>query len=217
MKVKEIYPGLYLYLFPNQYELCSTFGRLQEFYESPIRKIRGKYFTYEQFIDAYAYLNKKIKFTYFGDWDGFNVPGNIVYNFFKKFSKDFTQKEKQLLNRLEIYNYLKKDNFYIIGVVKGNKETIKHEVAHGLFYLNKDYRKEMLKLIDEMPESMKTEAKIFLLNIKYCRAVLKDEIQAYFATGISKNMVSNWYKIIYYGYINKFKKVFENYSKEIKL
>ena len=41
MKIKEIYhPNLFLYTFPNQYELASTFIRLQEFYESPYKQIR---------------------------------------------------------------------------------------------------------------------------------------------------------------------------------
>ncbi len=97
MKVKPIYPNLYLYTFPNQYELASTFIRLQEFYESPYKEIKGKYFTSENFMDLYAKDQKDNKFTYFDDWNGFNIPGDIVLKFAQLFQNDLTKKEKKLL------------------------------------------------------------------------------------------------------------------------
>ena len=81
MKCKEIYPNLFLFTFPNQYELASTFIRLQEFYESPYKEIKGQYFTLEKYMDRYAKDQEDNKFTYFEDWNGFNVPGNIVLKF----------------------------------------------------------------------------------------------------------------------------------------
>ncbi len=217
MKVKEIYPDLFLYTFPNEYELASTFFRLQEFYESPNRAIRKKYFTYEQAIDAYTYLDlkdkKKAKFTYFDDWNGFNVPGDVIDSFYATFELNFTDKEFKLINKLR--NTIA-DNFYIIGVVEKDKSTMKHEVAHGLYYLNKEYKKEMNKLLKRMPKGMKKMAKKYLLSIGYCNAVIKDELHAYFSTGIRRGMICIWHHIVYQSYIRKFKKVFKKYSKDIK-
>lgn len=215
MKVKEIYPGLYLYTFPNQFELCSTFFRLQEFYESPIKQVRGKYFTLEDAITYYAYDNKeKPEFTYYKDWAGFNVPGNIADKFFYKFGTDMTCKEGALFDEvIDCYG----ENFYLIGVEEGDEHCMKHEVAHGFYYLNKAYKKDMNKLFKALPKRIKDRMKQKLLSIGYCRQVVKDETQAYLATGVRKGMVSILDKIIYYKLINKFKTTFERYYKEIKL
>lgn len=213
MKVKEIYKGLYLYTFPNQFELCSTFFRLQEFYESPIKQIRGKYFTYEDAITYYAYDQKENpEFTYFSDWAGFNVPGNVVDRFYFLFGQDMTNKEKQLLDDID---YTQEKKFYLIGIVEGDEETIKHEIAHGLYYLNRKYKKEMNKLIKELPKRLKDRVKKELLKLGYCKQVVKDETQAYFSTGIRRGMVSVLDYIIYFGKIRAFKKTFKKYYEEI--
>ncbi len=144
MKIKEIYPNLFLYTFPNQYEMGSTFVRLQEFYESPYKDIKGRYFTLENFMDLYVKDNDN-KFTYFEDWNGFNIPGHIVDYFDLQFNFDFTTKEFKLFEELDdAFATDDVKDFYIIGVVEKDKEIIKHEVAHGLYYLNKNIKKKCL-------------------------------------------------------------------------
>ena len=44
-----VLPNVYVLNFDTQYELCMSFVRMQEFYESP--KFRGKTFELEEFID----------------------------------------------------------------------------------------------------------------------------------------------------------------------
>lgn len=214
MKVKPIYPNLYLYTFPNQYELCSTFIRLQEYYESPYKEIRRKYFRLDQYMDLYAKDQEGNKFTYFEDWNGFNVPGHIVDLFMRVFSSDLSKRELTLLNQLPD---LCDEKYYVIGTVEGEIDTIKHEVAHGLYYLNKEYKKKMNKLINNMPIPLRKKAEKSLIELGYCKAVLKDELQAYFATGIDKGIIPDWYKVIYCNYITKIKKVFKEHSHFIVL
>lgn len=218
MRVKQIYKGLYLYTFSNQFELCSTFFRLQEFYESPMKKLRGNYFTYEQAIDSYAYLELKdkngAKFTYFEDWNGFNVPGNAVREFNCLFEGDITKKENKMLEKID---YLKTPEFYIIGAVDKDISCIKHEIGHGLYYLNPKYRTEMVTLVNDMPKGMRKMAENHLLDIGYAKTVLEDELHAYFSTGIRKGMICIWHHIVYQRYIQKFRKVFKRYYKEVKM
>ena len=64
----------------SQYDLAMTFIRIQEFYESPFREIRGHDFILEKYMDRYA--KEYGNFTYTTDWNGFNVPGDIVRKFF---------------------------------------------------------------------------------------------------------------------------------------
>jgi len=215
LKIKEIYPKLYHIEFPNQYLETATFLRIQEFYESSFPEIRGHYFTLEQYMDRYAKF--KGNFTYTTDWSGFNVPGDIFYEFEKLFklvhSEPLLEKEKELLSKLETavghINWILGD-FYIIATHIGNQSDLKHEVAHGLFYLNYAYRKEMLALIRKNKDKFKP-LKQTLKNMGYASKVVKDEIQAYLSTGCEKafKKLGNPYK-------KEFKQIFNKYYKEIK-
>jgi hypothetical protein len=185
--IKQIFPRLFHIEFPNQYIITSTFMRMQEFYESPYENIKGNYFSLEEFMDTYA--EHQGNFTYTTDWNGFNVPGNIVVEFFEVFGYRMLNKEIKFLNLLRD-NIDKKflttnKKFYLIGSVANNKVTMNHEIAHGLFYLNEDYRKETLKLNAEKDLA---GYKKDLLNMGYCEEVLDDEIQAFFATSDEQHM-----------------------------
>jgi hypothetical protein len=191
---KEVYPNIFSLRFNNQYETCSTFLRLQEFYESPFKEIKGHVFTLETYMDRYA--KDKGNFTYTSDWGGFNVPGHIVQKFFKDYrdaSEPFLNKEYYLHEILEDQIYGDK-KFYVIGHYEKDNlpdwtkeedfhSTLAHELAHGLFYLNPKYKKTCLSLIEALPEKIKSKMSDKLLNTGgYCKAVLKDEFQAYLST-----------------------------------
>ncbi len=210
MQIKEIYPNLFLYSFPNQYELTSTFIRLQEFYESQYKEIKGQFFTVEKYMDRYTKDQKDNKFTYFEDWNGFNIPGNIMNRFYHIFGSDMSKKEYDIFDAL---GHMGNEKYYVIGVVdKDDDNTIEHEVAHALYYLNKDYRKEISKLIKNMPIPLRSQAEKHLKSIGYCKTVIKDELQAYFATGLDKQMIPIWCRVIYCRYIKQIKRLFKIYG-----
>src|SRR5437667_5675479 len=125
MKVVNTFPGIYHFQAKDQYELTSTFIRLQEFYESPYKEIRGQYFELDTFFDIYA--KKMGNMTYFTDWNGFNVPGHIIDDFCCLFLSydNFRQKEKRFY-RLSCDNTTK--SYYIIGTWR--KGDIDHELCH---------------------------------------------------------------------------------------
>lgn len=58
---------------------------------------------------------------------------------------------------------------------------MRHEIAHGMWYLNSKYQKKQQKNVDiinrEYPEFGAT-----LLQMGYCKEVINDELQAYFST-----------------------------------
>ena len=102
MRLEILGDNIYHFVYPNQYLLCSTHIRLQEFFESPFKEIKGKYFTLEQYMDRYAaeYGN----FTYFSEWHGMNVPGHVFMKWYHCCVEksglgtvDFSDKEFQLI------------------------------------------------------------------------------------------------------------------------
>lgn len=173
MKLKQLYPRIYFLKFKNQYAATMSMIRFQEFYESPYPKIRGKYFELEQYMDAYA--KAMGNFTYCSDWNGFNVPSHVLKKFIEMYGEDLRDKELAVLDKID---YLFPDGpFYLI--TGHDDSVIVHEVAHGLFYVNKEYKKRVLALIKTMPETFVSRFKDGLKKQGYCKQVYLDEMQAY--------------------------------------
>jgi hypothetical protein len=191
--------------FDSRYQVTSTFMRLQEFNESPSKKIRGKYFTLEQFMDEYAFMTGD--FTYCSDWSGFNVPGKVYQKFIKMFSLDLLDKEKKMIALVEKVIKHGEDDFYLIGTFED--EDIIHEEAHAYFSLSPAYRKTMRKLVKNYKR--KNEVAKWIRDMGYDKSVVVDEIQAYLATSDRETLSEYDFKKSWY-----IPKVFSNYFNEFK-
>lgn len=188
MQINEIRPGIFHIVAPTQYILTMSFMRLQEFYESPYPEIRGRLFSIEQYMDLYA--ERTGNFTYLTDWSGFNIPGNVVtefYNMYAHLTSDLALNHKErLLMKLLWPMTRSKKKFYVIGTYQKGKRrmseasTVRHEIAHGYFYLNETYRNEMSALVSQFKFKQKFGKDI--LKLGYNKSVLVDEIQAYLST-----------------------------------
>lgn len=183
--LKKLSPQIYCVVVSNLKLLAQTFVRLQEFYESPFKDVRGKHFTLDQFKKLYS--KNGGGFTYYEDWAGFNIPGHVVRNFFRIF-KDLSQKEIRIKNLLK--DALSADGrFYVIGIPKlKNKEIVNHELSHAMFYTVPAFRKQMTKVALRMPETVKRDVFRKLKEMGYSNNVKIDEFQAYMATGNLANL-----------------------------
>lgn len=185
---KEIEKRIFLLNFHNEYDMCMHFLRYQEFYESPNPDFRGKQFTILEFMRWYSKKYGKGAFTYPVDWAGFNIPAHIVtdiWNIVGLYDRNpYDENMWDVFSKcLEKYPDKK---FYIIGASNGNKGTIKHEVAHGLFYVNDEYKKEVTKLVKALPIAHRKKFNKFLKDTGYASKVFVDETQAYMVAGISE-------------------------------
>jgi hypothetical protein len=200
-----VLPGVYVIEYDTQYELCMSFVRLQEFYESQSPKIRGKYFTLEEFIDYWAKEFGNGSFDYPIRWNGFNLTSEIIdkwqenvveYRFGPNgyypvfLDWKIRARERKLLEAIqdirEQDEYFGK-KYYVIGThteksKKYSEEVISHECAHALYYLYPEYKKEANKLIEKVSERDTNSALKKLIKSGYAKKVLKDEMQAYFST-----------------------------------
>src|SRR5687767_6039954 len=93
MTRQQIADGIFVVRFQSQYELASTFLRVQEHYESP--RFRNRVFSLEQFMDWYA--RRYGAFTYYEDWAGFNVPSTALAAFYQGKFDPLLRKEQRLL------------------------------------------------------------------------------------------------------------------------
>lgn len=135
---------------------------------------------------------------YVNDWSGFNFPFSVAKDCYAMLfeSSLFKSQFNQSPNPLTIYDKLfldiieyiervmgKNQKAYIIGARKFISPTMRHEVFHGLYYLNDKYRKSIDKLINAMPRSLYAKYKKNLKNMGYRDGVINDEIQSYLGTG----------------------------------
>lgn len=176
MEIKRDDHNIVMFKAKNRYELCSTFWRLQEFYESP--EFRGRFFEIEEYMDWYA--DKYGNFTYFSDWSGFNVPGTVAQDFFQSVPYELFEKEKAFFKQLKPY-FEKNERFYIIGVF-ADDAVVDHEYSHAFYHIFNDYAVAADKMIMELPEKFRNQIYENLKEKGYHPSVYKDEAIAYLST-----------------------------------
>ena len=214
-KVSQPIPNCLLLSFDKQKHLALTFCRVQEFYESPKKELNGKYFSFDEFVDII--MDDEGYIDYFNFWSGFNIPGN-VFEKWKEIIGDnpLSDYECDLWSIINFSN-IDKNNYYIIGALKKDKDVIEHEIAHALYYMNADYKSEMDMLTESFLKENKKEFNKFVKELKklgYCEYVTNDEIQAYMASSTKNELVDD-FKLNYDDLntlIKKYNKVLRKYN-----
>lgn len=182
LKASLIHSQIVHVKYKNQYDLASSFMRIQEFYESPIEGIKDCPFALETFMDKYA--KEYGVFDYFEKWSGFNVPSDILKDFIET-QGIFYAKEIRLINYIKSLVDWDKP-FYVIGTFQD--VDIDHELAHAFYYISKDYKKKMKKLLNEIPKSDMSGLMNNLQETRYHPSVYLDEIQAYISSCSDSSM-----------------------------
>lgn len=182
----EIHPHVFLLSFDSLFQLGMTFLRYSESVENTFFK--NKNFTILEFMDWYVHNNTKkcSTFSFTSDFVGYNLHGSQIGRVFRKKINDWNKYDELMFH---VYSGIKQkygSNFYLIGTKKGDKNTFKHEFAHALWEIDKGYNKNMGKLMKKLPQQVIKLMQKWLLKNIYERCVHKTEIQAYFATGLTK-------------------------------
>jgi hypothetical protein len=164
--------------------MAMHFLRYQEHYESPSNRFRNKAFTWIDFMEWYSKKFGKGSFTYPIDWGGFNIPSWVIKYVHQLGISDPNRYDKEML---QIWNKCAMrypdESFYIIGAV-GEKGALQHEIAHGFFYTQPEYKKRATKLVKALPKNLRKKMNTYLKKVGYTAGVYIDETQAYMATGM---------------------------------
>ena len=212
--VKEIKPRIYCVLVDDDYDRAMLFCRYQEFYESPYKNFRGKPFTWMEYMRFYKTAWKKRTFTYPDDWSGYNIPSNIVEKANDVFYKETEYDE--IMNDIYFHCAIDSQNkndgtrcdWYLIGASSKDLKTLDHEIAHGLYFTNKDYKKDCKRLIDSIKPTHYDKLKKKLIKMGYVndKKIIDDEIQAFMSTGLYNGLNTKELKKYESGFIKNFKK-----------
>jgi hypothetical protein len=159
-------------------------------------------------------------FTYTFDWGGFNIPLKTAWDCYEKlreYESPYDEVMDKIVGTIELKMFYKKNtrnwNAYIIGADSTDSDTFEHEICHGLYATNKEYK----LLVDEVTETISTKDyltfKNNLIKMGYTDGVIDDEIQAYLSTnyeytkfskGVSKKVCKQLHK--------QYKAIFERYE-----
>lgn len=201
-RIKEVKPNIFAVIVKDRYDRAMLFCRVQEYYESPNPKFRGKNFSIWDYMKWYNDKYGK-GFSYGADWSGFNIPWKIINECICKLNK-FESPYDHTMNEISYEISKRSTNGYVIacGDVKG--DTFKHEICHGLYYADKEYRKRVDNITKQLPKNHYNIFKKNLLEMGYTTKVVDDEIQAYlqygyenksFSKGISLKDVTKYSKL----------------------
>jgi len=169
---REPVNGIFHLRFQNQYDMNSTLLRIQEFSDSV--KFKGKTFSLEEYMDWYAH--KYGKFDYLETVFGFNIPGVNLEPFYDGRFDPLSKKE---LGILEIFQK-ERDNledFLIITTFR--EQELSHELAHGLFYLDKNYSNEVREIVRQINPRTRKRINTKLKSLDYHPSIWADETNAY--------------------------------------
>lgn len=193
VKLREINEGIFVLDFKRHYDLAMHFLRVQETYESANPLFRNRSFTLVDFMDWYIHKYKRGGFSYPFDWGGFNVPSTIMDMVYGKESLSSARvrdwnKYDDYMSKLHLKLSSEASRYYLVGISEGNEETLSHELAHGLYFTNPQYRREANGLVSNLPKSVRKRMNAYLTGLGYARNVLVDETQAYLATGLTQSL-----------------------------
>ena len=174
MTLTEVLPQVYWIAFPDSQSAARCFMRFQEHYESP--EFRNKIFSHSKYRKWYAKTNEKKTCTYHNDWNGFNIPSYALLPFYSGAFNPLTRAEQDLLALL----MYKTGKYYVIASAESDKETLKHEMMHGLYYTNRQYQVEVDKKLQKSALLPMLE-KVFR-KLGYHPDVYIDEANAYLVT-----------------------------------
>ena len=209
----KVADGIYCVEIKDQQLRAMTFLRLQEYYESGSEEFQGKKFKWDRYIQWYKSSEgprgEKEVFTYGSDWTGFNIPSESIENCLKEVD-DPNKYDDIMVSIITEIKEREDGKFYLIGVDELDLSSglLDHEMAHGFYYTDIEYRNNMNDLILDLPVELREKISEVILDLGYNKSVLNDEIQAYMSTGIIDEMDEE---------LNDYTKSFEKVFKKAKI
>jgi len=171
MKLTKLNNKKLLLEFPTRKEMTLSNFRISEFKEGK-DGIKGMYFTVEKFIDIYS--DEKGDIDFFSYWEGFNYSKKELSDF----DKLFNDKSEREIAIIEAAKEIDNDG-YIICMEEGDEITLRHELSHGYFFDNEEYKNKATEIVKSLSQSVFNVYKNYLYQMDYNNENMIDEMHAY--------------------------------------
>ena len=168
--------------FDCRISMTTSMCRLDAYSESPLDKLRAKVSA-----DWPTFLSLLLSEDpdYFTFWEGFNIPGKKVKDFFGAYPEDtLSLVEKQI-------KFLMISKDYLIATdLTSTPETVAHELAHARWATDSAYKASAMNVVNAIPENLRPGLDAGLVAYGYPQVseILDDEIHAYLLTSDSKEL-----------------------------
>ena len=183
-------PGIYCAIFGSSFDMAMTMWRCQESFDSPYYEECQGHPNLVDFMEWYAKNHGEMEFSYPDDFHGFNINNIALTKTYGDRSKvkDWNRYDDLMCSIWETAKANEHgDEFFIIGVLDNDAETLEHELAHCYFGMDEDYADKQTELVRS---NKKLSVKMYntLVGMGYSGSVACDETQAYLSTGLTEKM-----------------------------
>jgi hypothetical protein len=157
--------------------MTTSLIRAQEFWDSPkFRNVEG--FTLEEYMDWYVKNEVNEEFDYLTYTIGMNLPSSVFFPFFEGRFDPLSESEKRALDK--VHKVVSENpQCSVVASFDGNLKILRHEIAHGLFYTNPDYRTDVREILKTIHSQDRKSINQFLVRGHYHHATWLDETHAY--------------------------------------
>jgi hypothetical protein len=170
-ELKKMEEKVYCIIADDAEDLAMLFIRPSEFYESD-EGFKGKNFLIKDVLDL---SRKNSGIEYHERWAGFNFPVQSILDYGEIKDNRFYD---DIMKGIALFIESKDPGSYLIGVKRGSKLLI-HEISHGLYFSNNEYREKVLAILNELHSNIVDILKKSLKDLGYCKDVYLDEMQAW--------------------------------------
>lgn len=185
----KLFDNVFLVTADTKTELAKVFVRMQGCVDSS--EFRDKIFSvaeYEKWFMADG------KYDLYNAFLGYNIPNYIIDLFDNGNFKNISDDEQWLLDNIK--KNKPRGPYYIIGYIKGHIATLKHELAHALYYLNSSYKNEAAIIVRGFTTNTSLDClgklSAFFKQLKYNEAIYTDEIHAYLVAAETLKQLNVW-------------------------
>jgi hypothetical protein len=186
--------------------LPQIFLRPQEYYDN--KTFKNKIFTISEIGKWYEGMGD---FSMYGHGSGFNAPDYAFKKFLDGSFNPLSAEEEWLLSNIRQSVDFNKP-YYIIGYYNGVESVRKHELAHALYYLSPEYRREANKVLSGIDSNPAFSILYkFLKDQHYDKSVYLDEAHAYIIGDKNEMIKRGMWNEKYEPYYQKLNSLFDLY------
>lgn len=170
MRVYHPKPNILELVFDTGFEACDATYRFSHYYE--VDQWIGKITSREELDDFYVKTTGH-KDSWKNRWAGSNIPDYAFEPFINGSFKNLTSTEKEIVGLVK-----KLEKPYYVIMHNGGYGIREHELAHALWYTNREYRLKALRIIRSNRATLKAAFEV-MKRVGYSDKVLRDEVHVY--------------------------------------
>lgn len=186
VKITKPFPGCILLTYKTVPDAARSFFRVSEYYDGKHYGGKSRSVSLVDFLNNW--MDRAGNVDYFKFWDGFNITDHAFISWLKS-AGTLSEAEQVMVDAVK-KSSKGLDKFCVIAVGGNNPDTLRHEMFHAKYYLDKDFKTAVDQLIKThaTDSAFKKIKQILSKKLDYTDHV-DEEVAAYLYTGTQLKMV----------------------------